>query len=215
MGGAGDKPRNKQLYTSVIQNTACTHMRTMNGHGKTPGFGVSWKERSVCVVEIQAHAPASIGKYQTPISQHAWFAVWIEEPSGVVETQVHSLGAPEKISTYILPPLYTHTRVYTRPFRHIVCTPLVAGENIACEMHQQHEKNTEPACGNMQWLSRVVTPDPGRQSEGGNTQAAESAQIRNAIAFEDPTHSRSDGAKATIEIHISILVCRGRLLPLG
>ena len=32
------------------------------------------------------------------------------------------------------------------------------------------------------------------------------AQIRNAIAFEDPTHSWSDGAKAPIAIHIRILV---------
>ena len=41
------------------------------------------------------------------------------------------------------------------------------------------------------------------------------SKIRNAIAFEDPTHSRSDRAQAPIAIHIRILVRRGQPLPLG
>ena len=39
-------------------------------------------------------------------------------------------------------------------------------------------------------------------------------QIRNTIAFEDPTHARSDGAKAPIAVHIRILIRRGGPLPL-
>ena len=41
------------------------------------------------------------------------------------------------------------------------------------------------------------------------------SKICNTIAFEDPTHSRTDVAKAPIAINIRILVRRGRLLPLG
>ena len=49
---------------------------------------------------------------------------------------------------------------------------------------------------------------PGHAKRPGiNTQAAEMALIRNAtFAFEDRTHSWSDGAKAPIAIHIRILV---------
>ena len=45
------------------------------------------------------HRP--LPKYATPISQPVWLGVGIENPSGVVETQVHSWGTQEKISTYI------------------------------------------------------------------------------------------------------------------
>ena len=50
---------------------------------------------------------------------------------------------------------------------------------------------------------------------GDTYPGGEDCKISNAIAFEDPTHSRSDGAKAPIAIHIRILVRRGQPLHLG
>ena len=50
---------------------------------------------------------------------------------------------------------------------------------------------------------------------GGKYPGGGDGKIRNTIAFEDRIHSRLDGAKAPIAIHIRILVSRGRLLPLG
>ena len=67
----------------------------------TPGFGVSRTERLVCVVEIQVHARVSIKRNATPISQPVWLGVGIEDPSGVVEIQVHSWGTLEKTLIYI------------------------------------------------------------------------------------------------------------------
>ena len=78
-----------------------------------------WKPKST-------HGP--LQKHATPISQPVWLGVGIEDPLGVVEIQVHSWGTPEKISTYIFSHKYMH--VHTRPFRHVVCCPFVAGRNI-------------------------------------------------------------------------------------
>ena len=40
-------------------------------------------------------------------------------------------------------------------------------------------------------------------------------QICNAIAFEDPTDSRSDGAKGPIAIHIGVLVLKPVRTPVA
>ena len=46
-----------------------------------------------------------------------------------------------------------------------------------------------------------------RIATGDKCPGGRDGKIRNAIAFENPTHSRSDWAKAPIAIHIRILVC--------
>ena len=82
---------------------------------------------------------------------------------------------------------------------------------LAKDMNKIPSQHVAPRNGNggypLPTRARIATGDkyPG---DGG-------CEIRNAIAFEDPTHSRSDGAKAPIAIHIKILVRRGRPLPLG
>ena len=58
-----------------------------------------WKSKST-------HGP--LQKYATPISQPICLGVGIEDPSGVVEIQVHSWGTLEKISTYISSHKYMH-----------------------------------------------------------------------------------------------------------
>ena len=75
--------------------------------------------------------------YATPISQSVWLGVGIEDPSGVVEIQVHSWGTLEKISTNRFSHKYMH--VHTRPFLHVVCGPLVAGRNIPRDICQGQE----------------------------------------------------------------------------
>ena len=74
----------------------------------------------MCVVEIRVHARVSKKKNATPISQPVWLGVGIEDPPGVVEIQVHSLGTREKKLIYIFS--HKHMHVHTRPFHHIVCS---------------------------------------------------------------------------------------------
>ena len=134
----------------------------------TPGFGVSRRERSVCVVEIQAHARPSIKICHAHIPTRL---------VGVVETQVHSWGTLEKISTHISSHIYAHTHVYTRPFRHIVCTPLVAGGNSPHEIHQQHEKKHPASMWPHTMAITGTHSQPGHAWRlGTNTQATESAK---------------------------------------
>ena len=58
-------------------------------------------------------------------------------------------------------------------------------------------------------------PNRARIATGDTDPGGGDCEIRNGIVFEDPTHSRSEGAKASIAIHIRILVRRGQPLPLG
>ena len=103
--------------------------------------------------------------------------------------------------------LYIHTHACTLfPFL-ILFEPLSLQAEISpvkCinNMPKTRSQHVAP-CNRYHWF---LLPTRSDKATGGNTQAASSAQICNAIAFEDPTHSRSDGAKAPIEIHISILV---------
>ena len=154
----------------------------------------------MCVVETQVHARASTKTYSTPISQPVWLGVGTEDPSGVVDIQAHSRGTLEKISPYIFS--HKHMHVQTRPFHHIVCSlSLQAGIstlNLIKDVKKTPSQHAAP-CNRiggypLQTRAHIATEI--------NTQAAE-------IAFEDPTHSQSDGAKAPIAIHIRILVHRG------
>ena len=58
-------------------------------------------------------------------------------------------------------------------------------------------------------------PTRARIATGDTYPGSGDGRICNAIAFEDPTQSRTDGAKAPIAIYIRILVRRGQPLPLG
>ena len=82
---------------------------------------------------------------------------------------------------------------------------------LAKDMNKVPSQHVAPCNGNggypLPTRARIATGD--KYPGGGD------CKIRNAIAFEDPTHSRSDGAKAAIAMHIRILVRRGRPLPLG
>ena len=70
------------------------------------------------------HGP--LQKYATPISQPVWLGVGIEDPSGVVEIQVHSWGTLEKIETYTSShkDMHVHTRLF---FMLFVSLSLQAG----------------------------------------------------------------------------------------
>ena len=78
-------------------------------------------------------------------------------------------------------------------------------------MNKTPSQHVAPCNGN----EGYTLPTRARIATGDTYQGGGDGKIRNAIAFEDPTHSRSDGAKAPIAIHIRILVLRGRPLPLG
>ena len=152
-------------------------------------------------------------KHATPISQPVWLGHRIEVPSGVVEIQAHSWGTLGKVSTYISS--HKHMHVHTRPFRHVVCSlSLQAGISplkFTKDMKKTPSQHAVTCNGNGGYpfptRAHIATRD--KYPGGGD------GKIRNAIAFEYPTHSQSDGAKAPIAIHIRILVRRGRTLPLG
>ena len=80
---------------------------------------------------------------------------------------------------------------------------------FARDMRKIPRQKVTPCNGNegypLPLWARIATED--KYPGGGD------CKIRNAIAFEDPTHSRSDKAKAPIAIHIRIPVHRGRPAP--
>ena len=131
----------------------------------TPGFGVSRTERLVCVVEIQVHARVSIKKNATPISQPVWLGVGIEDPSGVVEIQVHSWGTLEKTLIYIFS--HKHMHVHTRLIVPFVCSFALQAGIAPMKFNNNKRKHTQPACGPMQWQYWVLTPNPGTHSDRG------------------------------------------------
>ena len=88
------------------------------------------------VVETKS-THGALQKHATPISQTVSLGVGIEDPSGVVEIEVHSGVTAEKIPTYILSHKYMH--VHTRPFLHLVSFPFVAGRNIPRDIREGHE----------------------------------------------------------------------------
>ena len=62
--------------------------------------------------------------------------------------------------------------------------------------------------------TRYSVPTWARVATGDKYPGERNGKFRHAIAFENPTHSRSDEAKAPIAMQIRILVPRGRPLPL-
>ena len=163
-----------------------------------------WKPKST-------HRP--LQKHATPISQPVWLDVGVEDPPAVVEIQVHSPGTLEKISTYILSHKYmhVHTRLFFTLFVALSLQAELSPVKCTKDMNKTPSQHAAPCNGNggypLPTRAHIVTGD---KYPGGVD-----GKIRNAIAFEDPSHSRSDGAKAPIAIHIRIPVPRGRPLPLG
>ena len=181
----------------------------------TPGFGVSRTERLVCVVEIQVHARVSIKKNATPISQPVWLGVGIEDPSGVVEIQVHSWGTLEKTLIYIFS--HKHMHVHTRPFHHIVCSlSLQAGippAKFIKDMKSTPSQHAAPCNGNggypLPTRARIATGDkyPGG-GDGPNPQ-------RHSLPLKTPPTHRVTGQRHPLQFILEYLYCRGRPLPLG
>ena len=131
-----------------------------------------------------------------------------------METQVYLLRTLERISTYISP-LIKICRC-TGVFCFILFVPFSLQAEIYTvtsiknlnEILSQHVARCNGNEGSsLPTRAHIATRD---KYPGGGA-----GRIRNAIAFEDPSHSRSHGVKAPIAIHISIFVGRGRLLPLG
>ena len=90
-------------------------------------------------------------------------------------------------------------------FMLFVALALQAGMSpvtFAKDMKKIPSQHVAPCNGNggypLPTRARIATGD--KYPGGGD------CKIRDAIAFEDPTRSRSDGAKAPIAIHIRILV---------
>ena len=160
-----------------------------------------WKPKST-------HGP--LEKYATPISQAVWLGVGIEGPLGVVETQVHSWGTLDKISTNLSSHKYmhVHTRLFFMLFVLLSLQEEISPVTLIKNMNKIPSQHVAPCNGNEGYSlpTRACIATVDKYPSGLD---------RNAIAFEDPTHPRSDGAKAPIAIHIRIRVRRGRLLPLG
>ena len=184
----------------------------------TPGFGVSRTERLVCVVEIQVHARVSTRKNATPISQPVWLDVGIEDPSGVVEIQVHSWETVEKTSTYIFPHEYMH--VHTRPFRsflHVVCSFLlragISPSRFTKDMKSAPSQHAAPCNGNggypLPTRARIATWD--KYPGGGDRPNQQSHPLP---LKTPPTHGVT-GQRHPLQFILEHLYCRGRPLPLG
>ena len=75
---------------------------------------------------------------------------------------------------------------------------------FAKNMNIIRSQHVAPCIGNAEY----PLPTRVRIATGDKYPGDRDCKIRNTIAFEDPTHSRSDWAKAPIAIHIRILVGR-------
>ena len=69
-------------------------------------------------------------------------------------------------------------------------------------MNNAPSQHVAPCNGN----TGYSLPTRARIANGDKYQGGADDKIRNTIAFEDPTHSRGDGAQAPIAVHIRILV---------
>ena len=194
------------------------HTHTLPLATGTPGFGVSRTDRLVCVVEIPVHGRVSIRKNATPISQPVWLGVGIEDPSGVVEIQVHSRGTLENTLTYIFS--HKHMHVHIRPFRsfrRVVCFLFVAGRKSPVkfirDMKSTPSQHAAPCNGNggypLPTPARIATGDkyPGN-GDGPNPQ-------RHPLPLKTPPTHRVAGQRHPLQFMLEYLYCRGRPLPLG
>ena len=223
--------RDDAPVSAVLCLPACLRVSTAASRGQaphgnaslplamgTPGFGVSQTERLVCVVEIQVHARVAMRKNAKPISQPVWLGVGIEDPSGVVEIQVHSWGTIEKALTYIFS--HKHMHVHTRPFssfRHVVCSlSLQAGTSpmkFIKNMKSTPSQHAAPCNGNggypLPTRARKATRDkyPGGR-DGPNPQ-------RHPLPLKTPPTHGVTGQSHPLQFTLEYLYCRGRPLPLG
>ena len=171
-------------------------MHATNGHGAHPAL-VCHEERGPSVLWKYKSTHRPLQKYVTPISQPAWLGVGIEDPSGVVETKVHSWGTLEKISTYISPLINICTCTVALFVRLFVFLSLQR-INIPHDIQHEHEQNVPsqhvaPCNGN----EGYSLPSRAHIATGDTYPGGGDGRISNAIAFEDPTYSRNDGGKGT------------------
>ena len=102
--------------------------------------------------------------------------------------------------------MHVHTRLFFLLFVSFLLQAGIFPVTLVMNMNNIPNEHVAPCNGNegysLPTRARVTT---------GDTYPL----VGDAIAFEDPTHSRSDRAKARIAIHIKNLVRRGGPHPLG
>ena len=179
----------------------------------------------MCVVRNPSPRTGLYYKHATPMSQLFCSAVGIEEHSLACWDRgaLGCCGNPsplvansrKNINTYILSYICTHTHTCTLALFVIFVVPLplqaeLAPQKIIKNMRKTPSQHVAPCNG----IHRYSLPTRAHMVTGGKYPGGAERRIRNAIAFEDLSHSRSDGAKSPIAIHISILARRGRPFPL-
>ena len=137
-------------------------------------------------MEIEVHARAS-RKFATPISRPVWMGVGIEDPSGVVETQVHWPGTLEKISTYISPLI--HMCTCTVALFYTLFVPFSLQAETSPVTFTKNMKKTHPAS---MWPHAMAMKgthsQPGHAKRPGvHTQAAEMAESATPLPLKTPS----------------------------
>ena len=159
------------------------------------------------VVEIHVHARAStkICHAHSPVR---WVGCWEREPLGCCGSPSPVVGnSIENINTYLLSEIYA--RICTLALLFILLVPFSL---LAEKSHMKFTKDMNKAPS--QQVARhngntgYSLPNWASIATGDKYPGGRDGKIRNAIAFQDPTDSRSDGAKAPIAMHIRILVRR-------
>ena len=107
--------------------------------------------------------------------------------------------------------MQVHTRLFFMWFVFLLLQAELSPVTLVKNMKKMPSQHVAPCNGN----EGYSLPTRARIATGGTYPGGGDGRLCNAIAFEDPIHSRSEGAKAPIAIHIKIPVRRGRLLPLG
>ena len=175
-----------------------THARDQWTRG-TPGFGVSRRERSVCVVETQVHARASIKNMPRPYPNRL-VGCCDRGPVGCCGNPSPLLGnSRENQHIYSLKNICMCTlALFFMLFVALSSQAGISPVTFAKDMNKISSQHVTPCNGNEGYpLPTWAVVATGDTYPGGGD-----CKIPNAIAFEDPTHSRSDGAKAPIAIHI-------------
>ena len=174
---------------------------------------MSRREGSVCVAEPQVHVRASTKICHAHISTRL-VGCWDRGPLGCCGNPSPLVGnSRENINIYTSSHKYmhVHTRLFFMLFVFLSLQAGISPVTLVKNMNKIPREHVAPCNGN----EGYSLPTRARIATGGTYPGGGDGKIRNALASEDPTHSRSDGAKAPIAIHIRIPVRRGRLLPLG
>ena len=167
----------------------------------------------MCVVETQVHTWASTKACEAHIPNRFGCAFGWRTPR-VLWKSKSTRGEHQRKYQHIYSLINICMCTLAFFFMLFVAPSLRAGVSpviFAKDMKKIPSEHAAPCNGNGGYTlpnwARIGTWD--KYPGGGD------GKIRNAIAFEDATHSRNDGAKAPIAIHSRILVRRGQPLPLG